>query len=172
LSNKEKHITVKALMSSVLLVFLFVSAGLCSQSAAKTQTGSPKWPEPESVSKPQTAQAEEEKIPPAAPDALFPAVVARVNGKAILGRDLERYVRRQLTPIGNPEWKNLREDYRGQLVADGLGSLINARLIYDKATASGVNAADSEIQGELQKISKTSKARGDEYRPCQGNDRP
>jgi parvulin-like peptidyl-prolyl isomerase len=85
-------------------------------------------------------------------------VVARVNGKAIAGRDLERYVRRQLLSIGSPEWKNLREDYRGQLVADGLGTLVNSRLIYEKAIASGVKVADLEVQAELQKIAKNFKS--------------
>jgi parvulin-like peptidyl-prolyl isomerase len=158
--EKEKRIIVKVLMSSFFLLLLSVSAGLCfPQAAAKTQQVSPKAakPAPESVSKPERARAEEE-IPPAAADALFPAVVARVNGKSILGRDLERYVRRQLTPIGSPEWKNLREEYRGQLVADGLASLTNAKLIYDKALASGLTVTDSEVQDEFQKIAKTFKS--------------
>ena len=97
-------------------------------------------------------------IPPVAPNAIFPAVVARVNGKAILGRDLEELVRRELSAIGNPEWKNLREDYRGQLTLSILTSLINSKLLYQKAVASGVKATDAEVQAEFQKIAKTFKS--------------
>ena len=71
---------------------------------------------------PGTASVDEE-IPPVGPDAIFPAVVARVDGKPILGRDLEVIVHRELAPIGNPEWTNLREDYRGQLTLAALNVL-------------------------------------------------
>lgn len=94
----------------------------------------------------------DEAIPPAAPDAIFPAVVARVDGKPILGRDLEVIVHRELAPIGNPEWTNLREDYRGQLTLAALNVLINTRLIYQEATASGMAATDEEVKAELKKI--------------------
>lgn len=104
---------------------------------------------------------EDEEIPPAAPDALFPAVVARVNGKPILGRDLERVVRGQLADIGDPEWNSLREDYRGQLVMASLTSLISSKLIYQKATAVGVKATDAEVQTEMQKITKSFKSDAD-----------
>src|SRR6058998_1044843 len=96
----------------------------------------------------------EEQIPPAAPDALFPAVVARVNGHAILGRDLEQRIQTQLAPIGNPKWSDLREDYRQELVQQSLGELVGAELIYQKAVASGVKATDSEVAGEFARFSK------------------
>lgn len=99
-------------------------------------------------------ETEEEAIPPAAPNALFPAVVARVNGKAVLGRDLEQLVRGELAQIGNPEWKNLRDDYRGQLTMESLTSLVSTKLLYQKAMATGIKATDLEIQAEMQKISK------------------
>jgi parvulin-like peptidyl-prolyl isomerase len=135
-------------------VFFLIFAGLCfSQSANKPKPASPAPAAAPKAAAP-NAQADDEVIPPAAPNALFPAVVARVNGKPVLGRDLERAVRRQLSPIGNPEWKNLREDYQGQLVYEGINTLINQKLIYEKATASGFKATDAEVQAEFQKIAK------------------
>jgi peptidyl-prolyl cis-trans isomerase C len=129
--------------------------GLCfPQSAAKTQTVPPKA----APAKPMAGSDEDEVVPPAEPNALFPAQVARVNGKPILGKDLERFVRAELAHIGNPEWKNLREDYRGQLVLDSLTVLINQRLLYQKAIASGMKATDAEVQAELQRITKTFKS--------------
>ena len=91
------------------------------------------------------------RYPPAAPNAVFPAVVARVNGKAIPGRDLEERVRRELSTIGNPEWNNLREDYRGQLVLSQITALINSRLLYQKAARSGTKVTEAEVQVELDK---------------------
>ena len=152
---------MKAFVISVLMVLLFACAGVCfPQTAAKTQPAAPQEAKPaaDASAKPQSAQAGAEEVPPAAPDALFPAVVARINGKSVLGRDLERYVRRQLIPIGNPVWKNLREEYRGQLVAEGLASLINTRLLYEKAIAVGVKVADADVQTEFQKIAKNFKS--------------
>jgi len=67
-------------------------------------------------------------------------------------------VRGELANIGNPEWKNLREDYKGQLVYSGITTLVNSKLIYQKATASGVRATDLEVLAEVQKISKTFKS--------------
>ena len=60
-----------------------------------------------------------------------------------------------MAPIGNPEWKNLREDYRGQLTLSAVTSLINSKLLYQKALASGVQANDADIQAELDRIAKT-----------------
>jgi parvulin-like peptidyl-prolyl isomerase len=100
---------------------------------------------------PDTASVDEE-IPPVGPDAIFPAVVARIDGKPILGRDLEVIVHRELAPIGNPKWTNLREDYRGQLTLAALNVLINTRLIYQEALANGMAATDEEVQAELKKI--------------------
>jgi parvulin-like peptidyl-prolyl isomerase len=100
----------------------------------------------------------ESKIPTPANDALFPAVVARVNGVEIPGRTLEDLVRRELSTIGNPEWKNLRGEYRGQLVLTNLTALINSKLIFQKAAAAGIKATNAEVQAELQKIEKTFKS--------------
>jgi peptidyl-prolyl cis-trans isomerase C len=155
---------VKPLIRFAFFGVLFLSAVFgFPQGATKTPAAKPKAgaPEPASASTPQSKPADtakasdDEAIPPAEPNALFPALVARVNGKPILGRDLERIVRRQLAPIGNPEWKNLREDYQGQLVYDGLSTLINSKLILLKATASGIKVTDAEVQAEFQKFGKT-----------------
>ena len=104
------------------------------------------------AAKPKTAASatEDEVIPPAEPYALFPAVVARVDGQAILGRDLERMVRAQLATIGSPEWNKLREDYRGQLVLSSINTLVNSKLIFMKA-ATGLTATDAEVQEEMQR---------------------
>ena len=156
---------MKCLIKIALPAFLLLFAGFCfSQTSPKTQTA-PKSgpPAPAAAAKP-AAKAEaaspedDEVIPPAEPNAVFPAVVARVNGKAILGRELEVVVRRELAPIGNPEWKNLREDYRGQLTYNLLSVLINAKLVYQKALASGYKVTDADVQAELQRITKTFKS--------------
>jgi len=137
-------------------------AGLCfPQAKPKAPVAASKpaaAPAADQAAKPEQKSTDEEVIPPAAPNAIFPAIVARVNGKAILGRDLEELVRRELSSIGNPEWKNLREDYRGQLTLNLLTSLINSKLIYQKAIASGIKATDAEVQAEFQKIAKTFKS--------------
>jgi len=98
--------------------------------------------------------AQEEVIPPAAPGALFPAVVARVNGKAILGRDLEQRVLSELAPIGNPKWESLREDYRQELVDESLAALIGNELIYQKATEAGTEVTLAEVQAEFDRFAK------------------
>ena len=143
---------MKLLTRFAVLGFLWMSVGLgFSQSAAKSQTA---------PAKPQVKaeKDEEEAIPPANPNDLFPAIVAKVNGKAILGRDLERAVRGDLAPLGNPEWKNLREDYRGELVSKSLTMLINQNLLYQKATAIGIKTTDAEVQAEMQRITKQFKS--------------
>jgi peptidyl-prolyl cis-trans isomerase C len=155
--RRRDHI-VKALIKLAVPGFLFLCVGFCfSQTGAKAPAASPKAaavaPEPATKAKPQ----EDEVIPPAGPNAIFPAVVARVNGKAILGKELEQLVQRELSSIGNPEWKNLREDYRGQLTLDLINVLINSKLLYQKAMASGIKAPDEEVQAEFQKIAKTFK---------------
>jgi peptidyl-prolyl cis-trans isomerase C len=154
---------VKSLTKIALPLFLFIFAGyVFSQSPAKTQPA-PKASAPASQAQPQ-AKAEqakpepEEVILPAAPDAIFPAVVARINGKPIPGRDIESMVRRELAAIGNPEWKDLREEYRGELTYQALTLAINTHLIYQKALASGIKVTDAEVQSELQRISKTYKS--------------
>jgi peptidyl-prolyl cis-trans isomerase C len=153
--------TVKPLKQFVFAVFALMLAGLCfSQSETKTPPASKKsnTQAASPTSKPKARGSADEEIPPAAPDAIFPAVVARVNGRAILGRDLERVVQTQLSPMGNPDWNKLREDYRGQLVYESINQLINSELIYQKATASGRTVADSEVQAEFDKMRNTFKS--------------
>ncbi|MBN1569929.1 MAG: peptidylprolyl isomerase [Acidobacteria bacterium] len=129
--------------------FLLLFAGVCfPQGGAKAPTSQPKAAV--STAKP-AAKAERA----AATDSIFPAVVAKVNGQAIPGRDLEELVQRELTSIGNPEWKNLREEYRHQLTLDLLTGLINSKLLYQKALAGGYKATDAEVQAELKKIAET-----------------
>ncbi len=104
---------------------------------------------------PAKAEEPDEPIPPAAPNALFPAVVARVNGKPVLGRDLEQRVRAELVNIGNPAWKDLRDDYRNQLTTQILSQLVGDELLYQKAAGIGVTASAAEIQAEFDKVAKT-----------------
>gem|GEM_PF-421922 len=146
----------------LFLLFVFAEIGF-SQSATKSKAAPPKsgTPASDSASKAQPKEAGDEEIPPVAPNALFPAVVAEVNGKPILGRDLEQLVRRQLAEIGDPEWNSLREEYRGQLVMSSLTSLISSKLIYQKAVASGMKATDAEVQAEMQRIAKNFKSDAD-----------
>ncbi len=101
------------------------------------------------------AAAQDEPIPPGPPDSLFPALVARVNGKPILGRDLNRYVKAELDTIGSPSWAKLREEYRQELVSKHLGTLISAELLYEKATAAGIKVSEAEVQAELARVAKT-----------------
>lgn len=103
----------------------------------------------------QQKASQDEQTPPAAPDSFFPALVARVNGKPILGRDLDRRVKAELATIGSPAWANLRDDYRQDLVSKHLGALIATELMYQKATAVGVKATEAEVQTELSKVAKT-----------------
>jgi peptidyl-prolyl cis-trans isomerase C len=164
--NKGENLSViSSFKKLTCLIFLIILAGLCfpqtSSKTTKTQPKSaPQAPSATSKSEnPATATpASSEVIPPADPNALFPAVVARVNGKPILGRELERQVRGELATIGSPEWKNLREDYREQLVYSFMQSLISAELIYQKASASGYKAVETEVQAEFQKIAKSFKS--------------
>ena len=115
----------------------------------------------------------EEAIPPAAPGALFPAVVARVNGKPILGRDLEQRVQEQLAPMGNPKWENLREDYRQQLVAELFGALIGSELVYQRALTSGLKATEAEVQAAMTQFSKrfATDAELNQFLATRGSDR-
>jgi peptidyl-prolyl cis-trans isomerase C len=80
--------------------------------------------------------------------------VARVNGKAILGRDLEQRVQAELTPIGNPKWDSLREEFRQELISQSLGALIGTELVYQKAQAGGLKASEPEVQAEFAKLAK------------------
>jgi len=162
---KEIAITVSSLKKLAVLSFFLMLTGMCfSQTASKakpapsTTGASAADSAPKAQAKETPKEADDEVIPPAAPNALFPAVVAKVNGKALLGRELEQLVRSQLAQIGSPEWKNLREDYRGQLVLESLESLISSTLLYQKAVESGVKATDAEVQAEIQKVAKTFKS--------------
>ncbi len=131
---------------------------LCVAYAALAQTQPKPKPAPARAAPPAEAAAKpapEEQIPPADPDAMFPAVVARVNGKAILGRDLEQRIQGQLAPIGNPQWDKLRDEYRQELTSQSLGGLVATELLYQKALASGIKAAETEVQAEFAKIAKT-----------------
>jgi peptidyl-prolyl cis-trans isomerase C len=151
---------VKSTTKLAAPVLFLIFSGICfPQTESKTKAAPAGAPAadsaPKAPAKETPKDADDEAIPQAAPNALFPALVARVNGKPVLGRDLEQLVRGELASIGNPEWKNLREDYRGQLTMDGLTSLINSKLLYQKAIASGVKATELEVQAEMQKISKS-----------------
>jgi peptidyl-prolyl cis-trans isomerase C len=131
---------------------------LTAWSLAQTQQPAPK-PQPDAsapAAKAADAKAgQAEEIPTARPDAVFPAVVARVNGAPILGRDLEQRVQAQLAPIGSPPWKNLREDYRMELTNNALGSAVAEELIYQKAVATGVKIAPADVQSEFAKVAKS-----------------
>jgi peptidyl-prolyl cis-trans isomerase C len=139
---------------------LFIALATLSTAwtVGQSQQPAPK-PKPDTVTpaaKPADALAgQEEQIPPAGPGAIFPAVVARVNGRAILGRDLEQRVRAQLAPIGNPVWKDLREDYRLELTSNALGSALAEELIYQKAIAAGVKVPAADVQAEFAKAAKS-----------------
>jgi peptidyl-prolyl cis-trans isomerase C len=139
---------------------LFIALALISTSwaAGRPQQSVPK-PKPDAATpaaKPAAAQAApEEAVTPPGPDAIFPAVVARVNGTPILGRELEQRVRAQLAPIGNPAWKNLREDYRLELTNTALVSAVAEELIYEKAITAGVKVAAADVQSELAKAVKS-----------------
>jgi peptidyl-prolyl cis-trans isomerase C len=155
---------VKSLKRFAIPCFFLFFTGICfPQSASKPQPAPPKAapaaPDPAAKAQPKEAKApDDDAVPSAAPNALFPAVVAQVNGKPILGEDLEQLIRSQLAEIGNPEWKNLREEYRGQLVLEGLSTLINSKLIYQKAISTGLKANEAEVQAEMQKIAKQFKS--------------
>jgi parvulin-like peptidyl-prolyl isomerase len=153
-------ITVKSLIKFAITAFLLIFASWCqAQTAPKTQPAQSKKSaaNPVPAAPKQALPEEDETIPPAEPNALFPAVVAKVNGKPILGRDLESLVRRELATIGNPEWKNLREDYRRQLTLAGLNSLIGNKLLYQEALVTGIKATGAEVQAEMEKITKSFK---------------
>ncbi len=152
---------LKPLIQITLVGSLLFSVGFCfSQTQSKPPKSAPAASNPASSpdTKPPAKASDDEIIPPATPNALFPAVVARVNGKAVLGRDLEGLIRRELASIGSPEWKNLREEYRGQLVVTHLTGLINSKLLYQKAMASGTKLTDAEVQTEMAKLAKNYKS--------------
>jgi peptidyl-prolyl cis-trans isomerase C len=139
----------------VVICVLSLSVAALAQTQPKPRPAPAKASPPPVTTPAADAPAQEEQIPPAAPDAIFPAVVARVNGKAILGRDLEQRIQGQLAPIGNPKWENLREDYRLELTTQALGSLVGTELLYQKAVSSGIKATEAEVQAEFAKIAKS-----------------
>ena len=154
---------MKFMIRCVSMTAFFLFAGLSfgqGKAKAPAQDSKPAAAAPAKVQQDsppggQVATSSDETIPAPAPDAIFPAVVARVNGKAILGRDLEQRVRSELTPIGNPSWKDLREDYRTELTRQSLGSLISTELLYQKAVSTGFAIADTEVQAEYDKAVKS-----------------
>ena len=155
-----------------LLAALGALVLLCAALAAQTETKKKPAPDAPAAKSPATKapaavkpagaaparKAElppEEPIPPAAPDALFPAVVAKVNGRAVLGRDLEQRIEAQLAPMGNPKWTNLREEFREELTATTLRDLVGSELVYQKAYLSGVRATEAEVKDEFTRFAKT-----------------
>jgi peptidyl-prolyl cis-trans isomerase C len=152
--KKERARIVKSL-KHVISLFVLVLTVCCfhvlgAMQNAKSKIDAPAAP---AAAKPQVNAPENEEIPPADPNALFPAVVARVNGQPILGRELESLVRSELVGIGNPSWKDLREDYRNELTVSALSSLANAKLMYQKAAAAGIQVTDAEVQTGLKNYS-------------------
>jgi parvulin-like peptidyl-prolyl isomerase len=141
--------------------YLMAQATGQTQATGQAQAKPPTPPQTKAAAPPQQAKPAvkasetEDPIPPPAPNALFPAVVARVNAKAVLGRDLEQRVRAELATIGSPAWTDLREDYRKELTGKALAQLIGDELLYQKAIASSVVAAQAEIQTEFDKVAKT-----------------
>ncbi len=139
--------------ASCLLLAQVKPGAAPAKGGSAAQGQAPKAP-PKEAEPVKTTKSEDESIPPAKPGALFPAVVARVNGHAILGRDLEQRIQAELAPIGNPKWDNLREDYRQELVVRSLSSLISAELIYEKAPAGGIKATAAEVKTEFDKMAQ------------------
>jgi len=142
---------VKAIARFASPCFWVLFAGF---SFLQAQTVSQETP-PKDPATAKPASVQEQKGAPASPGALFPAVVARVNGTEIPGRDLEELVRRELDTIGSPEWKNLRAEYRAELTLNNITALINSKLLFQQAMANGFKATDAEVQAEVQKYAKT-----------------
>ncbi len=142
---------MKALARFAIPCFWVLFSGFVFfQPATASQEARPKEP----ASAP-TASAQEQKGAAASPAPLFPPVVARVNGADIFGRDLEDLVNRELSAIGSPEWKNLRAEYRAELTLNNITALINSKLLFQQALATGIKATDAEVQAEVQKYAKT-----------------
>ncbi len=134
--------------------FIFAIAGtVFAQTPAKPKGPPGTAPRPAAKTVPQKTIApagdEDIQIPPETPDSFFPAVVARVNGRPILGRELERNILEQLAPLGNPEWTKLKEDYRQELVGQTLSSMVADELVYQKAVALGMKTTDAEVQDKF-----------------------
>jgi peptidyl-prolyl cis-trans isomerase C len=152
---------------AALFIIAVLFAGYCvaqtkGQATGQTQatqqkppTAPPATPPAQTAKPPAKAADQEEPIPPAGPNAIYPAVVARVNGKAILGRDLEQRVRAELSSIGSPAWKDLRDDYKNEVTSRQMVQLLSDELLYQKAVASGYVATPAEVQAEFDKIAKS-----------------
>ncbi len=151
IKKRETSTAVKYFARYAIPGFLALFVGFSfPQAKSKTQEAPAK-----TAAKAQPKTAQKEKTTPAAPGAIFPVVVARVNGTEIPGRDLEDLVRRELSTIGNPEWKSLRAEYRAELTLNNITALVNSKILYQQAIASGTQATDAEVQAEVQKVAKT-----------------
>jgi peptidyl-prolyl cis-trans isomerase C len=152
---------VKHLIKIALPALLFIFSSFCfSRSADKTPSASkPDSPVSASSAQPQAksekAKPEKGETSPGREGTIFKGIVAKIDGKPIYGRELESIVRRELAAIGNPEWNNLREDYRGNLTYQAMTLLINSKLIYQKAVSAKIEATPAEVEEELKRISKT-----------------
>ncbi len=141
-------------MSYIVAMFLLLFAAVCfSRSEPKARESASSFAQ----AKLPPGSKEATSVPPAAPNALFPSVVAKVNGEAIPGRDLDALVRNELSAMGDPEWKDLRREFRNELILNNITVLINSRLLYQKAVASGIKATPVEVKAEMQKVAETFK---------------
>ena len=154
--------TVKPLIYSIGLTLGALAAVLSfgpTRAMPQTQTSKPAAAAAMQTATEQAASQKEsdldESNPVAGPNGIFPAVVARVNGKAISGADMEYSVQSELSSIGNPVWASLREDYRQQLTQTALLSLISTELLYQEAVTSGITATKAETDAEFAKVAKS-----------------
>ena len=161
----KTYIRMAVVTIATMLCALFLQAHTPGQTQGQTtgqakgqttgQTQVKPTPPAQTAKPPAKVEEPDEPIPPAAPNALFPALVARVNGKPVLGRDLEQRVRAELATIGNPAWKDLRDDYKSEVTNRSLTQLIGDELLYQKALAGSLTATQVEIQAEFDKVAKT-----------------
>lgn len=129
------------------LVVLFVLSVFSLQAAAQQSKG---------AQKSSPAKVGKDKY-----SGIFPEVVAKVGDMPVYGRDLENEVRKELLQMGSPNWRDLKEDYRGQLVYSILTNMINSKLLFNEAVAKGVSASDSEVQDEYLKLTERFKDEAD-----------
>ena len=136
-------------------MFVFVCAAWTFAQAPSKPKVAPAAPK--TTARPAAAApgADEADVPREVPGAMFPAVIARVNDRPVLGRNAQRRVQAELASLGNPEWKNLKEDYRQELVRKVLATLVAEELIYQNAVAAGFKATDAEVQAEFTKAAGT-----------------
>ncbi|MDR1727755.1 MAG: peptidylprolyl isomerase [Acidobacteriota bacterium] len=86
--------------------------------------------------------------------AMFPDVVARVNGQPVSGSELEPVIRRELAALDNPAWNDLQPEYRNQLAYAGVLSIIDSRLLFEKALAADVRATPAEVDEAVATVAK------------------